>query len=115
MPVNNNYSGNSSHECQVNFLLSLLIASWQPNKTGDLSTAGTTACTIIFRKNHIFVANVGDSTAVMGIRNPHFGQPGEPPVIARVISRDHKPEDPSEQEHIRKLGEFVLYFIFLIA
>ena len=27
------------HECQVNFLL---IATWQPNKTGDLSTAGTT-------------------------------------------------------------------------
>ena len=79
-------------------------ASWQPNKTGDLSTAGTTASTVIFRKNHIFVANVGDSTAIMGIKNPHYGQPGEASLVAKVITRDHKPEDPVEQRLIRNLG-----------
>ena len=34
---------------------------------GDLSTAGTTASTVIFRQDHIIVANVGDSTAVLGV------------------------------------------------
>ena len=34
---------------------------------GDLSTAGTTASTVIFRQDHIIVANVGDSTAVIGV------------------------------------------------
>ncbi len=33
---------------------------------GDLSTAGTTASTVIFRQDNIFVANVGDSTIVLG-------------------------------------------------
>lgn len=33
---------------------------------GDLSTAGTTASTVIFRQDQIFVANVGDSTIVLG-------------------------------------------------
>lgn len=83
-----------------------IIATWQPNKTGDLSTAGTTASTVIFRKNHIFVANVGDSTAIMGIKNPLGDQPGEPPLIAQVITHDHKPEDPEEQRHIRELGMY---------
>ena len=40
--------------------------AWKPNKLGDLSTAGTTACTVIFRQDHFYVANVGDSTAVLG-------------------------------------------------
>ncbi len=79
-------------------------AFWQPNKTGDLSTAGTTASIVIFRKNHMFVANVGDSTAIMGIINPHYGQPGEPQLVAQVITRDHKPDDPAEQKLIRESG-----------
>ena len=83
----------------------MCVASWQPNKTGDLSTAGTTASTVIFRKSHIFVANVGDSTAVMGVTNPRYGEPSEPRIIAQVLTKDHKPEDPEEQEHIKHLGE----------
>ena len=41
-------------------------ATWKRNKLGDLSTAGTTACTVVFRQDHFYVANVGDSSAVMG-------------------------------------------------
>ncbi len=44
----------------------LSAANWKKNKMGDLSTAGTTASTVIFRQDHIIVANVGDSTAVLG-------------------------------------------------
>ena len=79
-------------------------ASWKCNKTGDPSTAGTTACTVIFRKDHIFVANVGDTTAVMGVKNSQSGQLGEPPVMAKVLTIDHKPEDPLEQERVKSLG-----------
>jgi protein phosphatase 1D len=41
-------------------------ARWKRNKLGDQSTAGTTACTVIFRQDHFYVANVGDSGAVLG-------------------------------------------------
>ncbi len=52
----------------------------------------------------MFVANVGDSTAIMGILNPHYGQPGEHELVAQVITRDHKPDDPAEQKLIRESG-----------
>ena len=41
--------------------------TWKRTKMGDLSTAGTTASTVIFRQDHIIVANVGDSTAILGV------------------------------------------------
>lgn len=72
--------------------------------TGDLSTAGTTATTVVIRKSHLFVANVGDSSAVMGLRNPLSGKPGQPPIIAWLISCDHKPQDVVEQRRIQELG-----------
>lgn len=53
----------------------------------------------------MFVANVGDSTAILGIKNPQSGQQGQPPLIAQVITHNHKPEDSTEQEHIRELGK----------
>ena len=72
---------------------------------GDLSTAGTTASTVIFRQNHIFVANVGDSTAVLGESNPRAGEPGQHAVIARVLTKDHKPDDPDETKQVERLGK----------
>ena len=66
-------------------------ACWKRHKTGDLSTAGTTACIVIFRIGHIFVSNCGDSTAVMGIRNLTYSQPDKPPLIASVLTKDHRP------------------------
>ena len=86
--------------------MSPLSASWKRNKSGDLSTAGTTACTVIFRKDHIFVGNCGDSTAVMAVRNPAYGQSGEHPILAKVLTKDHKPDDPMEKEAIEELGQF---------
>ena len=81
------------------------LVFWVPHEMGDLSTAGTTASTIIIRKNHIFVANVGDSTGIMGVRNPCYREPGEPHVIPRLLTKDHQPEDLEEQKNIRRLGE----------
>ena len=74
--------------------------SWKRTKTGDLSTAGTTAVIAIFCKDHIFVGNCGDSTAVMAVRNPSFGE--ESAILAKVLTKDHKPE--MGKEAIEKLG-----------
>ena len=86
----------------------LLIVTWKRNKTGDLSTAGTTASTVIFRQDHIFVANVGDSTAILALTNPKADQPDQHPVKALVLTKDHKPEDPNETKNIENLGEFII-------
>ena len=52
----------------------------------------------------MYVANVGDSTVVLGKSNPNYGEPGEPEVIAEVVTRDHKPEDKKEKKRIERLG-----------
>ena len=82
------------------------IATWKRNETGDLSTAGTTASIVIFRRDHdhIFVANVGDSTAVLAVRNPLAGQQSQHSIKAVVLTKDHKPEDPEETKSIEDLG-----------
>ena len=90
---------------ELNNVMLSLHSSWKHYMTGDLSTAGTTSSTVIFRKSHIFVANVGDSTAVMGVSNPKYGEFSEPCVIAQVLTKDHKPGDPEEQERIKHLGK----------
>lgn len=64
-----------------------------------------TASTVIFRDTHIFVANVGDSIAIMVIKNPHFSEPGQPQVVAQILTKDHKPDDSSEEEQIKSLGK----------
>ena len=81
------------------------LASWKTNKMGDLSTAGTTASIIIFRQNHIFVANVGDSTTILGEVNPKAGEPGQHAVRPRVLTKDHKPDDPAETRRVERRGK----------
>ncbi|KAL5477120.1 hypothetical protein EMCRGX_G023866 [Ephydatia muelleri] len=82
--------------------------TWKPNKMGDPSTAGTTASAVIFRQDKIFVANVGDSTAVLAVNNPYGHMPEEPAVLAQVLTKDHKPDDPSETQLIESLGGHVV-------
>ena len=81
------------------------LASWKTNRMGDLSTAGTTASIIIFRQNHIFVANVGDSTTILGEVNPKAGEPGQHAVRPRVLTKDHKPDDPAEIRQVESRGK----------
>lgn len=58
--------------------------------------AGSTAVVAYLNGNELYVANAGDSRAVLS-RN------GE----AVRVSKDHKPEDPEEKERIEKLGGYV--------
>ena len=52
----------------------------------------------------MFVANVGDSAVVLGKTNSKFGEPGEPEVIAQVMTKKHAPSNKNERERIEKLG-----------
>jgi len=52
----------------------------------------------------MYIANVGDSTIMLGKANPNHGEPREPEIVAEVITRDHKPQDKKEKQRIEALG-----------
>lgn len=49
------------------------------------------------------VANVGDSRAVMAVKKSGSSTA----LVAKDLSRDHKPDDPEESARIRQWGGFV--------
>ena len=69
-------------------------------KDGDPNTSGTTVLCIIAQKDRIYIANVGDSTVVLGRRsNPDYREPSEPEVIAEVITSD---QDKKEKKELKE-------------
>ena len=64
-------------------------------------TSGTTCVSLYVKGNTFWVANCGDSRAVMAVQ----GADGE--IIAHNLSRDHKPDDPEEAQRIREWGGYV--------
>ncbi|GAM21626.1 hypothetical protein SAMD00019534_048010 [Acytostelium subglobosum LB1] len=63
----------------------------------ELRFCGATAATVLLHNNHCYVSNIGDSRVVLC----RGGQ-------AQRLSFDHKPNDPHEEDRIRKLGGFVV-------
>lgn len=63
----------------------------------DCSFSGSTAVTVLVRGHSVMCANAGDSRAVIG-------QKTESGWIAVPLSRDHKPDDPSERPRIEQMG-----------
>lgn len=59
---------------------------------------GSTACVVMARENKLYVANVGDSRAVL-LRGDE----------AIALSKDHKPNVPSELSRIQKAGGIVIH------
>jgi hypothetical protein len=89
-------------------------------------TSGCTCVTVYVRDKKLYVANVGDSRAVMAFKpsaedvaaaiaaNPEQFPPeeeGDIPIaerfIAKDLSRDHKPDDPEEMARIVAWGGYV--------
>jgi len=58
--------------------------------------SGSTAITMLYRNNRLYVGNVGDSRAIACING-----------IAEPLSTDHKPQDLEEKARIEKAGGFV--------
>ena len=66
----------------------------------NLSFSGTTCCFAVHHSDTLYVANVGDSRALL-IRAPDVA--GYPP-FAIPLSTDHKPDLPAEKARIIKAG-----------
>lgn len=84
-------------------------------------TSGCTCVAVYVRDTKLYVANVGDSRAVMAYKPPINNAAGDsssssssstgstesPSLVAKNLSRDHKPDDPIEMERIVRMGGFV--------
>ena len=81
---------------------------WKKYKHGRPSTSGTTASVAIIRKDRMFVANVGDSTAVLAVSDKVKVFDHGEGIKAIQLTSDHKPEYPDERIRIENIGGKVL-------
>lgn len=69
-------------------------------------TSGCTCVTVYCKGNKLYVANVGDSRAVMAYEDKTSIE-GTTAMLAKNLTRDHKPDDPDEKARIEAWGGFV--------
>ncbi|XP_008330414.1 protein phosphatase 1D-like [Cynoglossus semilaevis] len=80
------------------------LPEWPKTITGLPSTSGTTASVIVIRGDHMYVAHVGDSAVVVGVKE----NDSDITLQALELTQDHKPELPKEKERIERLGGSVM-------
>ncbi|XP_051949690.1 protein phosphatase 1D-like [Xyrauchen texanus] len=80
------------------------LPEWPKTLTGLPSTSGTTASVVVIRGDRMFVAHVGDSSVVLGVRE----DPSDKVIKAVEVTQDHKPELPKEKQRIEGLGGSVV-------
>uniref|UniRef100_A0A3B5AMQ9 Protein phosphatase 1D-like n=1 Tax=Stegastes partitus TaxID=144197 RepID=A0A3B5AMQ9_9TELE len=80
------------------------LPEWPKTITGLPSTSGTTASVIVIRGVHMYVAHVGDSAVVVGVKE----NDSDIMLQALEVTQDHKPELPKEKERIERLGGSVM-------
>lgn len=68
----------------------------------DASVSGTTAVTCFMRKNHMWLANSGDSRAIIVRKNK-----GKPGFMSVDLTEDQKPDTPAEMRRILQMGGHV--------
>ncbi|XP_034034674.1 protein phosphatase 1D-like isoform X1 [Thalassophryne amazonica] len=80
------------------------LPEWPKTITGLPSTSGTTASVVVIRGVHMYVAHVGDSAVVVGLKE------NDSDISLQVLelTQDHKPELPKEKERIERLGGSVM-------
>ncbi|CAF1445899.1 unnamed protein product, partial [Didymodactylos carnosus] len=79
------------------------LPKWIKTSSGLPSTSGCTASVVFVRGNKLYIGHVGDSAIVLGVGDSLY-QPWE----CVRLTKDHKPEDPSELKRIRDSGGNVL-------
>ena len=62
--------------------------------------SGSTCVSIMTYGRHLYIANLGDSRAIIISENPDNKLHG----VAKALTRDHKPEDPLEAVNIINAG-----------
>ena len=69
----------------------------------EATYAGTTMILVLAVNDMLFIANCGDSRAVIGtVPNADFKT-----VVAKDLSHDHKPDSPLEMKRVHSMGGFV--------
>jgi len=66
----------------------------------DYMTSGCTCVAVYMVNKKIYIASVGDSRTVLGTMSNGV-------VTAKELTRDHKPDNPKEEERIKACGGFV--------
>ncbi|CAF0741759.1 unnamed protein product [Didymodactylos carnosus] len=79
------------------------LPKWTKTSSGLPSTSGCTASVVFVRGNKLYIGHVGDSAIVLGIGDSLYK-----PWQCTRLTKDHKPEDPSELKRIRDSGGNVL-------
>ena len=97
--------------CAVNKLLMhyciIIVDTWKETVEGEPSYSGTTVACALFKFDRVHIANVGDSKIVLATRNPNYGYFNEPEILARELSKTHRPDDVEEKQRIENLGGIV--------
>lgn len=70
------------------------------NMGTDVRYSGSTCVSILTYGRHLFIANVGDSRAIIIKQDPNNSRR----CIATALTRDHKPDDPIESKVIIAAG-----------
>ncbi|XP_013778198.1 uncharacterized protein LOC106462782 [Limulus polyphemus] len=79
------------------------VDKWPRTFSGLPSTSGTTASVAFIRHGKMYVGHVGDSKIVLGCQNKDSDA-----WVAQPLTKDHKPESPSERERIHSVGGSVM-------
>ncbi len=77
-----------------------LMAGFSPNQ---YMTSGCTCVAMYIQGEYLYVANAGDSRAVLAYED------GSGEIKSKDLSRDHKPDDPEETKRITDWGGYVLF------
>ncbi|KPP69835.1 protein phosphatase 1D-like [Scleropages formosus] len=80
------------------------LPEWPKTLMGLPSTSGTTASVVVIRGGCMYVAHVGDSAVVLGVRE----NLGDRSLHAVEVTQDHKPEVPRERQRIEGLGGSIM-------
>eukprot|EP00924_Labyrinthula_sp_SR-Ha-C_P005238 augustus_masked-scaffold_1-processed-gene-25.60-mRNA-1 protein AED:0.20 eAED:0.24 QI:0/-1/0/1/-1/1/1/0/497 len=74
----------------------------ESQKKIDISLSGTTAVVAVLKNKRLYIANVGDSRAVLGRENR--AADGKVSYSSIALTEDHKPDLPAEHARIIKSG-----------
>jgi len=83
--------------------------TWQQAIKDEPSYAGTTVSCALFKADRVHIANVGDSKIILAYRNPDYGKSGEHKILAKELSKTHRPGDIMEKKRIEHHGGTVYH------
>jgi serine/threonine protein phosphatase PrpC len=72
--------------------------------------SGTTATVLLVVGNEIYIANAGDSSAILAERTPVSENSAETKLVATKVTADHRASNEDEKKRIKDQGGLVLWY-----